>query len=407
MNYPFSKKSSLGRFVTIALVLLLTLSLLSGCSLLPGKQPNQTTEPSDVSESTEPSSSELIEDTQPTEPSTEATVPPTTEAPKENVAIVKEQLQLRATPSNGGRVIITLDAGEELEVARMEQIGKVTWAYVNCESLNVLGWVRIDQLDMSNVHLSVGGSSTPGDGSSPTVGGPDPTLPTEAPTTAPVDPITGTGTGSNTTPANAKMGVVTANDLNIRSSASQNGDRVGSYSYGNRVAILETNNGWGRTDKGWISLNYVYMDGNTGTNTASGTVTATQLNVRSGPGTNYDKVTSLSQNARVQILEQIKVGNDTWGYTNGGWVSMQFIAVDGAAAPSVPNVPSNGTAGTGTATVTGNALNVRAGAGTGYQVVATVKQGDVVTILETAVVDNVKWGRIYQGWICLDYVRMN
>lgn len=399
MNYPFSKKTSLHRMVSLTLVLLLTLSMLSGCSLLPARQTTEATEPS--TEDTEPASTGLIEEPVTTEPSTTAaTVPPTTEARKENVAVVKEQLSLRASPSTGSRVITQLDAGEEVEVSRIDSIGTVSWAYVSCDSLNVLGWVVTDMLDMSNVQLAANGTDTPGSGNGPTV-------PTNAPTTAPttlptVDPITGTGT--NTSTANGKMGVVTANELNIRDSASQSGNRVGSYNYGARVAITETNNGWGRTDKGWISLTYVYMDGDTGTNTASGTVTASQLNVRSGPGNTYEKVSSLNQGARVQILEQVKVGNETWGYTNGGWVSMQYVAVDGAAN-NAPGTPP--TAGTGTATVTGTGLHVRNGAGTGYNIVGALNQGDVVTILETTTADGMQWGRISQGWICMNYVRMN
>ena len=30
--------------------------------------------------------------------------------------------------------------------------------------------------------------------------------------------------------------------------------------------------------------------------------------------------------------------------------------------------------------------------------------GDKVTVLETVTVDGVDWGRIEQGWICMDYV---
>ena len=50
MNYPFKNKS-LRRSLSLSLVLLLTLAMLSGCSLLPG---SGNTEPS--TEATEPSS---------------------------------------------------------------------------------------------------------------------------------------------------------------------------------------------------------------------------------------------------------------------------------------------------------------------------------------------------------------
>lgn len=405
MNYPFTKKKSLSRILSLTLVLLMTVAMLSGCSLLPG---SGNTEPS--TEDTEPSSD--IPNIVDTEPPTETTSAPTTEATtepkKDNVAVVKEQTSIRSAPSTGSRVITDVDAGEELEVLRIEPIGNVTWAYVSSDSLNIMGgWVVTQMLDMSNVKLATGSTSTPGssDSSTPTT--------TTAPTTSVTEPTVNniTGTGSTTTPANAKYGVVKASELNIRSSASQTGDRVGSYKYGDRITILETSNGWARTDKGWVSLSYVYVDGEVGTNSAYGTVTATQLNVRTGPGTNYDKVKSLNLNDHVQILEQIKVGTTTWGYTSGGWVSMDYIALDGSTGGTITGGGTTGgtTGGTGTGTgvVTGSAVNIRAGAGTSYQIVASKSAGDVVTILETCTAEGYTWGRTDIGWICMNYVRMN
>ena len=403
MNYPFKTKKSLSRSLSLALVLVLTLAMLSGCSLLPG---SGNTEPS--TESTEPSSD--IPNIVDTEPPTETTAAPTTvptTAPRENIAVVKEQLNIRSSPSTGSRVITQLDAGEEVEVVRIEPIGTVTWAYVSSESLNVMGWIVTDMLDMSNVQLATGSTSTPGS-ENPTIGGTNNnTTPTTTATEPTVNNITGTGTGSNTTPANGKKGVVIANELNIRSSASQTAERVGGYTYGDRITILETSNGWARTDKGWVSLSYVYVDGDVGANAAYGTVTATQLNVRSGPGTNYDRIKSLNLNDRVQVMQQVKVGGTTWGYVSGGWVSMDYISLEGTTGGTTGGTTTGGTTGTGNATVTGNAVNIRAGAGTSYQVVGSKAAGDVVTILETTTAEGYTWGRIDTGWICMNYVRMN
>ena len=400
MNYPFKKNKSLRRSLSLALVLLLTVAMLSGCSLLPG---SGSTEPS--TEDTEPSSDiPNIVDTAPsTDPPTVPSTVPTT-VPKENMAVVKEQLNIRSSPSTGSRVITQLDAGEEVEVLRIEPIGSVEWAYVSSDTLNVMGWIVTDMLDMSNVQLASGSTSTPGSTD------PTSTSPTTAttPTTATEPTVNNiTGTGSTTTPANAKYGVVTASELNIRSSASQSGERVGGYVYGDRITILETSNGWARTDKGWVSLSYVYVDGEVGANAAYGTVTATQLNVRSGPGTNYDKVKSLNLNDRVQVLQQIKVGGTNWGYVSGGWVSMDYISLDGSTGTGTGGGTTGGGTTTGNATVTGSAVNIRAGAGTSYQVVGSKSAGDVVTILETVTAEGYTWGRIDIGWICMNYVRMN
>lgn len=57
---------------------------------------------------------------------------------------------------------------------------------------------------------------------------------------------------------------VTANSgLNIRSGASTSYSRVGGYAKNSIVTILAESNGWGKTDKGWISLAYTSRDINT------------------------------------------------------------------------------------------------------------------------------------------------
>lgn len=57
---------------------------------------------------------------------------------------------------------------------------------------------------------------------------------------------------------------ITANSgLNIRSGASTSYNRVGGYAKNSVVTILAESNGWGKTDRGWISLTYTSRDINT------------------------------------------------------------------------------------------------------------------------------------------------
>lgn len=205
---------------------------------------------------------------------------------------------------------------------------------------------------------------------------------------------TGTTTGTTTTTGGTK-GVVTATQLNIRESAATTADQKGSYSYGDRITILETSNGWGRTDKGWVSLNYVYQDGTTGTKTAKGLVTGTTLNVRSGPGTKYDSVKSYGNLTRVNILEQIKIGNTTWGCTKDGWISLDYVYIDGTTGD-----------GAGTGTVSGSNVNIRSGPGTNYDVVGSYSQGDSVEIYAQFTINKTVWGCTNKGWVCMDYVEV-
>lgn len=380
MNYPFVQKHSqnIRRFMSLAIVLVLMTALFAGCA-------KKDDDPTGTDAQNMPN---IVDDTTPSSQETEPESVPETEPEKENVAIVKEQLNIRSSPSNGSVVTGQLDAGEEVEVLRVEKVNEVQWARIYAESINIKGWVPADLLDMTNVQSPTSDpNSTPG-GEAAT----DP----NAQTTTPTTPVNNSGNGTK--------GVVTATDLNIRSEASTTSDRVGGLTYGDRVTILETKNGWGRISQGWISMQYVYVDGEVGKNTCTGTVNTEELNVRSGPGTDYDKVSSLAKGAKVDVLEQIQVGKSTWGCIKGGWICMDFVSTNGSTNNNPQN---NSTTGIGTATVTGNGLYIRSGAGTNYEVVGALKKGDTVTVLEKKEVDGLSWGRIEQGWICLEYTKMN
>ena len=48
--------------------------------------------------------------------------------------------------------------------------------------------------------------------------------------------------------------------LNIREAPDPLSAKIDAYKEGDRVVILEVSGHWGRTDKGWISLDYVKYD---------------------------------------------------------------------------------------------------------------------------------------------------
>ena len=58
-----------------------------------------------------------------------------------------------------------------------------------------------------------------------------------------------------------------------------------------------------------------------------------------------------------------------------------------------------------TKTVTNTYVNIRSGAGTGYEKVGEYKKGDVVVIYEEKTAGGRPWGRTDKGWICMDYVK--
>ena len=435
MHYSFTKRNS--RFICALLVLTMILALFTGC--FGSKAPEDTT-PSE--ENNVPPGLVEAKPTE-TEPEPTETEPPLSE----NSAIVNtDQLSVRSSPSVSSPVIGTLEKGDVVEVIDTRTSLGIQWARIS------KGWVAAEYLDF-NFDPDFGNDTTaptePGENKDPgaatesskgVITATELYIRKEASANSKSvgsyvkgdvvtiletkkvgndtwgrtnqgwismkyvktegdpankdnnkddknDITTGTGTAANI------KGVTTASELNIRKDIE--GDRVGSYPYGTRIIILETKNGWGRTDKGWVSLQYVYQDGTTGKNTAKGIITGNQLNVRSGPGTGYDRVGSMNYGDRVNILEQITVGGTTWGCTQNGWISMEYVYVDGTEGD-----------GAGSGVVTGNQVNLRSGPGTGYESKGSVNSGDTVQILAIFKIGDKSWGCTAKGWICMDYVSM-
>lgn len=143
---------------------------------------------------------------------------------------------------------------------------------------------------------------------------------------------------SNSTTVN-KVGIVNINSgtLNVRSEASTSSSVVGQLKKGESVNVLSEKNGWvniqfEQSKKGWVSKDFltikevatdksdtVQMD------SAEYKVIATQLNVRSGAGTNFSTIDFLP-NGKVVNVQKVQ---DGWAYIsyNGknGWVSADYL----------------------------------------------------------------------------------
>ncbi|MCI7638319.1 MAG: SH3 domain-containing protein [Clostridiales bacterium] len=452
----FSQSYNLRKPLSLLLATALTATLLSGCSLFK----KESAEPADTNPQTPGLS--LTDTSAPTEtetPTTEATEPV-----NENTATVTSQINIRSSPSTEATIVGTLDAGDKVEISRREEVTGISWAYIISPEA---GWIVMDyvEMDIPSQMPTGGDSSTPAGGNTatePTAGNTDTmsvkgvvtvnnlnirseasqdgkvqgsynkgdvvtiletkngwgrtnkgwvkmeyvntsgtTTNTPSDNTSNNNTTASTGNGSTTVQF---RGIVTAKQLNIRASATKDSDSVGSYSYGARVEILEKSGDWGRTSKGWISLNYVYQDGTTGSNTVKGTVTAGGgLNIRSGPGKGYNSVGTYAEGDSVTVLEQFTYDGVTWGCTNKGWISMAYVDT-GSGTNSGSDSSSSGDKAIVTAE---SGLRVRSGAGSTYDVVGSLKYGTKVTILSQKTVDGTTWGEISTGWICMDYVSLD
>ena len=101
----------------------------------------------------------------------------------------------------------------------------------------------------------------------------------------------------------AATGTVTTNDLNVRTGPDTSFKRLGSYMENDSIEILAIVNGWAYTEKGWISMIYVDLPEPVYT-TGSATVTI-GLNIREEPDATSGKVDTYTEGDHVMILEVI------------------------------------------------------------------------------------------------------
>jgi uncharacterized protein YgiM (DUF1202 family) len=194
----------------------------------------------------------------------------------------------------------------------------------------------------------------------------------------------GTEIVSNGSYAVLGYGVVDLGSLNVRVGPGTDYTKVKEISQGVRYAYYEVSDEWVRISDGWVSTSYFYLEGTTAEDATSGTVTANELNVRTGPDTTFKRINSYVKDDSLEILALV----NGWGYTEKGWVSMIYV-----------DLPEPVYA-TGSATVT-IGLNIREEPDADSAKLDAYKEGDRVVIIE--VKDG--WGRTDKGWINLDYVK--
>ncbi len=129
----------------------------------------------------------------------------------------------------------------------------------------------------------------------------------------------------------AEKEIVKVDKLNVRKGPSVENDRIGSLDRGMVVEIVETNDGWNKVklsngEEGWINGDYTEKE--------KGEVTATKLNVRKGPSIENDKIGSLDNKAKIEILEEqdgwYKIQLEDKDKTEG-WVSGDYILTESQA----------------------------------------------------------------------------
>lgn len=140
--------------------------------------------------------------------------------------------------------------------------------------------------------------------------------------------------------------------------------------------------------------------------------TPSGVNVRSGAGENFDKITAIPNGTEVTITQE----SNGWGYAaeKGGWICLKYTQRVGSGQAAAPTQTGGYTVGQ-TYTLQAN-MNVRTGAGTNYPIKAhsqltaggqaadpdkngSLQKGTRVTCQEIKQVGADIWMRIPSGWI--------
>ena len=350
-------------------------------------------------EPTAPSDEPNVSATQGTEPP-EETEPPTI-APTEPEVVMgtvnTDKLNVRTKANSNSPSVKKLAVGTRLEILEILVVDDVTWGRT------AEGWVNMKYVTLDSEASDAPTEDTPA----------APETPTE---TTPTTPSTSTSTGSG------KSGTITAESLNVRKGPGTKYDSVGKVKKGDKVEILETDGNWGKISNGWISLKYVKMDGSSSSSSSSGsssssdskystmvtdgntkalgkvTVGELSLNVRYGPSTDYEKVSSIKAGETVSYYQ--KKGN--WIRIEKGWISYKYVTEGSSSSDTNYStlVTDGNTKAIGHVTVNASSLKVRYGPSTDYDQVGSVKNGEQLTYYQKSG----NWVRISNGWISYKYV---
>jgi uncharacterized protein YgiM (DUF1202 family) len=213
----------------------------------------------------------------------------------------------------------------------------------------------------------------------------------EQPTQPSTPPATGTPTTLPTDtappPNQDNTGLVIATTLNIRSAPGTTNHKVGMVVKGKTLTVHEKIGDWYRITysgiQGYVHSSYVQIQGGTPTApaapvVATGIVTATSLNVRSGPGTQNTKIGSLAGNSKVTLLSSIDGWHKIQSGSLVGYVDARYISTQVAA-----QTPARGDTAR-RAIVTASTLYVRSGAGTNYSAIGHLARNNQVEVLQAA-----------------------
>lgn len=140
--------------------------------------------------------------------------------------------------------------------------------------------------------------------------------------------------------------VITGDDVNFRKGPSTDYASLGKLNKGYKVEYISETNSWSKVkyngQTGYVYSKYVAQTSTT-SNTQVKYVNCTSLNVRSGPGTSYSIIKSISTNTKVEVIStnngwsKIKEGSTT------GYVSAKYLSDLQTSSSTSSNTTSTST----------------------------------------------------------------
>ena len=262
----------------------------------------ENTAPNDTEDNNQNTEPPVVEEEKPAEPPKEETeqkpeekTPPTEPEKTTQTGIVKvsDLLRIRNHPGKSGKIVGHLKNGDKIEIFETKDADNMTWGRIGENQWTSLSYVKLVEEGKEEE--------------------PEPPKPEVKPEKV----------ESEKHEVNGLSGSVTAKEaLRIREAAGTHNKTIGYYGTNDRVNIKTLQSvgstTWGKTDSGWISLDYVRFN-------VSGTIKADCLRIRHGAGTNNMIIGFYYNGASVRITE-IKLVNDVpWGKTDKGWISMEYV----------------------------------------------------------------------------------
>lgn len=234
---------------------------------------------------------------------------------------------------------------------------------------------------------------------------------------------------SSSLSANFGTGTITGSNVRMRSAAGTYGSILGTYNAGTQMSVTGVDGNWYAVSyngkNGYVCADYMKLGSASSSSSSSqssssssqssssssqsstpapdktlsgtGKIIGTNVNMRSGPGTNYSVIGNYSNGVTLNVT----------GETNG-WYAVSYNGKNGYVSSKYFRVdPASGYSSNKTGTITGSDVRFRSGPGTNYSIIGTYGKNTKIEISGES-------GNWYEGaingkygYICKDYVSLS